>query len=72
MTKLAAANDIQSYAALTAENNVIGHVMESVPMDDESMAMRMAESYAERGIDPNLALSPDSDPLSDFDIFNKN
>jgi hypothetical protein len=67
LTKLAAAKDIGAYAALEAGQQSLGSVeMPYVPLDDESVALMLAQRYSDRGIDPNFALSPDSDPLEDF------
>lgn len=64
LTKLAAAKDVAAFHALEAPINAPVYTNE--PMDDESVARRMMDMYSDRGIDPSLALSPDSDPLEDF------
>ncbi len=67
LTKLAAARDIGSYAALEAGSQSVSEVqMPYFPLDDESVARALAKQYADRGIDPGLALSIDSEPLEDF------
>lgn len=67
LTKLAAAKDIGSYAALEAGRQSVSSIeMDHLALDDESVALMLAQRYSERGIDPNFALSPDSDPLEDF------
>jgi hypothetical protein len=67
LTKLAAAKDIGAYSALEAGQHSVGSVhMPYTPMDDESVARMLAQRYSEQGIDPNFALSPDSDPLEEF------
>lgn len=67
MTKLAAAKDVQSYQALEVASHPqqYAYAMHE-PMDDQSVAQRMMDAYSERGHDPSLALSEDSDPLADF------
>lgn len=68
LTKLAAAKDIAAFQALEAPKQSQNPIAYAVPepMDDESVARRMMDLYSERGLDPSLALSPDSDPLEDF------
>jgi hypothetical protein len=67
LVKLAASKDVQAYQALeaVADPQQYAYAVHE-PMDDESVARRMMDMYSERGIDPSLALSPDSDPLEDF------
>lgn len=68
LTKLAASKDISAFQALeaTSSGQPIPYHMAAEPMDDESVARRMMSLYADRGIDPSLALSSDLDPLEDF------
>lgn len=67
LTKLAAAKDIAAYTALESGHAVIPTPgIEHVALDDESVARMLAQQYAKQGIDPNFALSPDSDPLEEF------
>lgn len=68
LTKLAAAKDVSAFQALeaTSSGQPIPYHMAAEPMDDESVARRMMSLYADRGIDPSLALSSDLDPLEDF------
>lgn len=65
LTKLAASKDVAAFHALQVSGDETGIPM-PVPMDDASLASRMMGIYDERGIDPSLALSPDSDPLEEF------
>lgn len=67
LTKLAASKDIAAFHALEATSSEMPNVtMPHVAMDDESVARALMERYAMQGIDPNFALSPDSDPLEEF------
>lgn len=67
LTKLAAAKDVAAFQALEApsQSQPMAYAVHE-PMDDESVAHRMMQMYSDRGLDPSLALSPDSDPLEDF------
>jgi hypothetical protein len=65
LTKLAASKDVAAFHALEV-NQMPNPVMPFAPMDDESVAREMMQRYAKQGIDPNFALSPDSDPLEEF------
>lgn len=67
LTKLAASKDIAAFHGLeSAPGPYESNYPQLVPMDDESIARSMMERYAQQGIDPNFALSPDSDPLEEF------
>lgn len=68
LSKLLASKDIGSFASLEAvsHNQMVPGLVDPLPMDDESVARALAERYASLGMDPNLALAPDSDPLADF------
>jgi len=67
LTKLAASKDLATYTGLEVANPTVPMaVSNQMPLDDESMARLMMAQYTERGIDPSLALSVDSDPLEDF------
>lgn len=37
-----------------------------IPMDDQSMAARLANVYKQHGIDPSQAYAPTDNPLDDF------
>lgn len=66
LSKLAASKDVSAFHALQAPiNKEVGFAVHE-PMDDESMARRMMAHYAERGIDPSLAIAPDIDVLEEF------
>lgn len=65
LTKLAAAKDVAAFHALEA-HSMPNPEMPYIAMDDESVARGLMERYAKQGIDPNFALSPDSDPLEEF------
>ena len=65
LTKLAASKDVAAFHALEA-HSMPNPEMPYVAMDDESVARGLMERYAKQGIDPNFALSPDSDPLEEF------
>jgi hypothetical protein len=67
LMKLLASKDVAAFHALEAT----AHSMPSMempysPMDDESIARNLMERYSKQGIDPNLALAPDTDPLEEF------
>lgn len=67
LTKLAAAKDVAAFHALEATSIEMPNLgVPHVALDDESIARAMMQRYAEQGIDPNFALSPDSDPLEEF------
>lgn len=67
LTKLAASKDIAAFHGLEAVSGPYESAYPQLePLDDESIARSMMQRYAERGIDPNFALSPDSDPLEEF------
>lgn len=67
LSKLAASKDISAFHALEATSiEMQNPAMPYTPMDDESVARDMMSRYAKQGIDPNLALAQDVDPLEDF------
>ena len=67
LTKLAAAKDIAAFHGLEATHmEMVNPEMPYSPRDDESIARDMMARYASAGIDPNLALSADVDPLEEF------
>lgn len=66
MMNLLAAKDISAYAALESVAVPAYEAEGHMPMDDQSIAKRMQDSYESMGLDPNMAIDHDSDPLADF------
>lgn len=66
LTNLAASKDLATYSHLqnlTQPPSLM--TTETIPLDDQSVAIRLAEQYRSAGLDPNYAFNND-DPLSDF------
>lgn len=66
LSKLAASKDIAAFHGLESAPGPYESTYPIQALDDESIARNMMQRYAEQGIDPNFALSPDSDPLQEF------
>jgi hypothetical protein len=58
---------LAAYVALEKTNNSeINDGIQFVPLDDESVARRLASEYSDNGMDPSMAYAKEDDPLIDF------
>lgn len=65
LSNLAASKDLAAFTSLESMQQIPTEPFEYAPMDDQSVAERMAQNYIESGMDPMHAYAQD-DPLADF------
>lgn len=69
-SNLMASKDLAAFVTLETTSKPEFDNVEFVPMDDASVAERLAGEYSEHGRNPQHAYAQDDDPLADFgDVF---
>jgi len=66
LSNLAASKDLAAFTTLQAPNESVFAPVQFAPMDDASVAERLASAYSDNGVDPAYAYAQDPGDDADF------